>query len=104
MLPALVTTKVTGPAAMLACDSPTFHSDSFTLTCAATSRCGRDAAPTTAPSKPRATTVPTLTPFDSRSIAAFLVKGYRIESLHGERPARRRFYCRLWRRSDRRMQ
>src|SRR2546429_4994377 len=51
MLPAFVMTNVTDPAAILACDSATLHSDSFTLTCEAPS--GRDcgAAPIIAPSR-----------------------------------------------------
>src|SRR5436853_5681480 len=71
MLPAFVITNVTGPAATLACDSTTFHSDSFTFTVYATPGCGCGAAPSSA----TATTIPAQTPFDSRYIAAFLVKG-----------------------------
>src|SRR2546423_1840702 len=51
MLPAFVMTNVTDPAAILACDSATFHSDSFTLTCEAPSRRDCGAAPIIAPSR-----------------------------------------------------
>src|SRR5256885_564682 len=51
MLPAFVMTNVTDPAAILACDSATLHSDSFTLTCEAPSRRACGAAPIIAPSR-----------------------------------------------------
>src|SRR5207237_1791670 len=84
MLPAFVITNVTGPAATLACDSTTFHSDSFTFTVYATPGCGCGAAPSSA----TATTIPAQTPFDSRYIAAFLVKGCSLDSSLSDRARR----------------
>src|SRR5437868_507700 len=103
MLPAFVITKLTGPAAMLACDSATLHSYNLTLTCAAPSACGRGAAPTIAPSNAPATAVPAQTLFDLRSIVACLFKGYSIESIHrADLPAGGSIP--VWRTSGRRVQ
>src|SRR5690348_17724751 len=94
MLPAFVIVNVTVPAATLACDSSTFHSESRTFTWEAASGCGRGAAPTSAPSNTTVATVRPPTPFALRSIGTFLVKVCDIESIHGQDPRSRLLYSR----------